>query len=115
MLTLLSVFGFFKNLLSDWRSLLIIVVIVIAGALAWKYRTLNKEIRKKETALQIEKQNNETLRGNVTTLKEVNAQNAQVIEQMQKDKEAATAAINTLAARVEANNIKLVYGQISMS
>lgn len=108
MAILLSIFGFLKNILGDWRVLLLVVMLCAGGYAYYKYSSVQEELKKAQETLVIEQKNNETLRGNVSTLQAANVENQRVIDQVTADRARALQSIAKLN-----NNINVTSQSIA--
>jgi predicted negative regulator of RcsB-dependent stress response len=85
----LFVKNFFTSIFGDWKVLLLLIVAIVGGLIGWKIYHLEKSLKSANEIIQVEKKNNEVLRGNVNSLVAINQENQQKIEQLVKDKQLA--------------------------
>ena len=86
----------FGKILSDWRILVLVCVLVVGGMVGMKIRADQKQLAEVKTELVQEKKNNETLRENVSILQETNQANQDVIKQLQAEKQLALDSVKKL-------------------
>lgn len=86
----------FGKILSDWRILALVCVLVVGGMVGMKIRADQKQLAEVKTELVQEKKNNETLRENVSILQETNQANQDVIKQLQAEKQLALDSVKKL-------------------
>lgn len=103
MLTALLSSVFFKSakdlllkLLCNWRVLVAIIVLLIAGIAYHKYVELQAQLTASTAQLNIEKTNNTTLQVDLSKATAINNENTKIIEQQQLEAKTAQDTINTL-------------------
>ena len=109
------IFSVLGKLLSDWRIILIISIGLIAGFTYYSFKQINKKYELKQEQYEAEVKNSEVLRKNVSGLTQINADNQNLIVQMQKDKQIALEAVTTLSENINKNNKLLVDVQIKVN
>ena len=97
---LVFVKGFFSKILGDWKVLLLLIIAIVSGLIGWKIYDLEKSLKDANEIIQVEKKNNEVLRGNVTSLVSINQENQQKIEQLVKDKQLALESSKKLSESI---------------
>lgn len=96
--------GLISKIFSDWRILVAIIVIVISGIIMLRIHKMEKNLAQAKEELVVERKNNDTLRGNVSTLVTTNKSNGVVIEQVTKDRDAAVKSVSALSNSIAETN-----------
>ena len=93
----------FLSILGDWKIILAILIAIGAGVIIFKINGLEGQIAADKITIKQEQDNNVVLRGNVTTLTQINQSNQQVIEQQARTNKITAAAVSQLAQDVKNN------------
>ena len=96
--------GIFSKIFSNWRIFVAIVLVCVIGYAGWKYKSLNSDLADAQKQIQVEQKNNETLRGNVSTLQAANDQNQIIISQLTADKQMAIESVGKLTTEIAKTN-----------
>ena len=99
-----AILGIFGFIFKDWRMILALILLVIAGVLFWKFKSLDSDLVKSKEALRIEQVNTQTLRNNLASAAQINQENANVIKQLEEDKKRALEAIAGLNTDIKKTN-----------
>lgn len=105
-------------LLKGLTNIKVIAVILIALMLAgvwFKFHHLESKLAKTQTALKQSEENNKILKSNNEIIADANRSNQAVIDQLAKDKRAATESVNKLSSAVAASNKSLEELQSKIS
>ena len=99
--------SFLGRILSDWRMLLLIVVLAIGAYGAYKFNQQTTKIQTLETSLKNEQESNIVLRQDISLLQSNSNEKDVVIQQMINEKKLYVETIDKLSKRIEDNNRKI--------
>jgi len=99
-----AVLGIFGVIFKDWRMVLALILLIVAGVLFWKFKSLDGDLTKAKEALRIEQVNTQTLRNNLASAAQINQENANVIKQLEEDKKRALEAVAGLNTDIKKTN-----------
>jgi len=99
-----AILGIFGFIFKDWRMVLALVVVVIAGIIVWKFKHLESELNHTKDVLKVEQSNNQVLRNNLDQAGQINADNAKMIEAAEAEKKRALEAVSQLNTDLKRTN-----------
>ena len=91
---------FFKNILSNWKLLVAIIVLAFSFYGYLKIKHVYKDLEQSKIQLVAAKETNEKMVGEIDKAKKINEENSIVIKQLQDDKETSRKAIENLKTKL---------------